>query len=122
MFTEGNGPFYSYDNPNIHKGAKLDTLGINVATDRVPLPPWSGDFHQVIEHIHGIMTKHYQEDMLVNPQRKTATAHMQAFKELFLSKTVVTQRGVADDVKHLHYKFYPLVCQKKGQYPHHSFM
>ncbi len=56
-----SSPIYSMDNPRIHTKALREYFpDLMEGEDLFPLPPYAGDVHKVIEHVHGILSKQMQ--------------------------------------------------------------
>lgn len=80
-------PIYSFDGPSIHKAAVGELLSDIIITGEhgncFPLPPYCGDVHKVIEHVHGILTKQMQIFLRHVRERYSVQVYREQLKHLF---------------------------------------
>jgi hypothetical protein len=92
VFTDGAHALYSFDGAKIHQSAiKEDDHGNSLLSPygyssqlRAPLPTYSPDMHQVIEHAHGRAVTAFQKLLYDHPQVHSAETYKQIYKQLFM--------------------------------------
>lgn len=76
-------PKYSWDNNAINKAARLSKMGLQEA-DVVPLPTYSPDLHQIIEHAIGVFKRKLLDAVMAHSgQPMTAAQARELAVEVF---------------------------------------
>jgi hypothetical protein len=107
IFTEDAQALYSFDGAKIHQSAtKEDAQGSSMLSPygytsqlRAPLPAYSPDMHQVIEHAHGRAVTAFRKWLYDHPQEHTAETYKTVYKQLFMS--CCSAHTIAADVARL---------------------
>jgi hypothetical protein len=92
IFTDKEPALYSFDGARIHQTATHeDAAGISMLSPygyssslKAPLPAYSPDMHQVIEHSHGRAATAFRKWLYEPPQKHTAAVYKQVYKSLFM--------------------------------------
>lgn len=122
-FKRGGKVKYSFDNASIHTAALekdedghslLGELGFDEKLHRLPLPPYSGDMHRVIEHTHGTAVRLFRNWLNHHPGKLTIEEYKQQFEEIY--SNCITKESVQKDVKTLP-ALYKWVADNAGNYP-----
>lgn len=92
-------PIYSFDKPTIHKG-DMSYLGIVEGVNTYPLPRYGGDFHKVIEHVHGTLTREMRKWQWRDRTRYPASVYraqlQHSFEQYEISSVQKDVRGLYD--------------------------
>jgi hypothetical protein len=91
-------PIYSFDKPTIHKG-DMSNIGITEGQNTYPLPRYGGDFHKVIEHVHGTLTREMRKWQWRDRTRYTPAVYRAQLQHCFFNYKASSVQG---DVKGLY--------------------
>lgn len=88
-------PHYSFDNVSIHERSGWQLI-LSDNDCRLPLPPYSGDLHRVVEHPHGTIAAELQRHLYRNPGLLKARECQVATADI--AQKVITPDSVMKDV------------------------
>lgn len=92
VFTDAEPALYSFDGAKIHQSAiKEDAHGNSMLSPygynsslRAPLPAYSPDMHQVIEHSHGRAVTAFRKWLYDHPQQHSAQTYKAIYRQLYM--------------------------------------
>lgn len=116
-FPAGFVPCISLDNAPVHTRAKEAMVAQHMPCTFERIPPYSPDIHKVIEHVHGIVQRAFQRNLL----RRSAENLPDTVPELFATMRSIFDRKVTTtlvrkDILSLQATLQAII-DNKGRYP-----
>jgi hypothetical protein len=118
FFEEHGGALWSMDTASIHTSTTLveDKFGIRLGSNRLPLPPLSGDMHLVIERAHARAGHAFQRKVLeLGKVERNIEVYKRLFRDAFYAAN--TPKQVQADIASLPALYQAIIDAQGGYVP-----